>query len=66
MLSISRVSSSLGAGKDWLGEALLNLSFLRMGITRASSGEELPDHLRRDIGLLPRQKSAADARDLRW
>ena len=66
MLGFSRVSSSLGLGTDRLGEALLNLSFLRLGIRRAPSADDLPDYLRRDIGLLPRQKAEVDTRDLRW
>ena len=65
MLGISRMSASLGLGTDWLGEALLNLSFLRAGVRRGWRPEELPDHLRRDVGLPPREK-AIDPRDLRW
>jgi|SoiMethySBSTD1v2_1073268.scaffolds.fasta_scaffold01895_28 hypothetical protein len=65
MLSILRFSSS-GLGSDSLGEALLNLTFLRLGINRARSIEELPDHLRRDVGLLPRTETRPDLRDWRW
>jgi hypothetical protein len=64
MLSFSRFSSS--AGSDWLGEALLNWGFLRAGVRRWASIEELPDDLRRDVGLLPREKTSVDLRDLRW
>jgi hypothetical protein len=41
MLSILRFSSS-GLGSDSLGEALLNLTFLRLGINRARSIENCP------------------------
>ena len=63
MLNILRFSSRLGSGS--LGEALLNLSFLRAGVRRTSI-EELPDDLRRDVGLPPREKASVDLRDLRW
>ena len=66
MLTISRLSHSLGAGSDWLGEILLNLSFLRLGITRSTGIEDLPDHLRRDVGLPPRDRGPRDPRDLLW
>jgi hypothetical protein len=66
MLSFSRFSSSAGLGSDWLGEALLNWGFLRTGLRRAGTIEELPDHLRQDVGLLPREKASPDLRDLRW
>jgi hypothetical protein len=66
MLSISRLSSSTGLGSDWLGEALLNLSFLRAGVMRRGSVDQLTDHLRRDVGLPPRQEGSIDPRDLRW
>ncbi len=65
MLSILRFSSDR-AGPDWLGEALLNLSFLRAGVRRRGSTEDLSEHLRRDVGLAPREKAAIDPRDLRW
>jgi hypothetical protein len=65
MFGISRMSASLGLGSDWLGEALLNLSFLRAGVRRGRRSEELPDQLRRDVGLPPREK-AIEPRDLRW
>jgi hypothetical protein len=65
MFGISRMSASLGLGPDWLGEALLNLSFLRTGVRRGRRPEELPDQLRRDVGLPPREK-VSDPRDLRW
>ena len=64
MFGVSRVSSTWGLGADWLGELLLNLSFLRLGIVRSSGVEDLPDHLRRDIGLPPRQR-LLDPSDLR-
>ena len=65
MLGISRFSTSTGLGMDSLGEALLSLGFLRTGVRRART-EELSDHLRRDLGLLPRAERPADLRDLRW
>ena len=65
MLSISRFSISSGLGMDALGEALLSLGFLRTGVRRART-EELSDHLRRDLGLLPRSERPSDLRDLRW
>ena len=65
MLSISRFSTSNGLGMDSLGEALLSLGFLRTGVRRART-EELSDHLRRDLGLLPRSERPCDLRDLRW
>ena len=65
MLSISRFSTSNGLGMDALGEALLNWGFLRTGLRRART-EELSDHLRRDLGLLPRSERKPDLRDVRW
>ena len=65
MLGISRVSSSWGLGTDWLGEALLNLSFMRAGLSRRRSLEELPDALRREMGLPTHDEQAANPRDLR-
>ena len=65
MLSISRFSTSNGLGMDSLGEALLSWGFLRTGVRRART-EELSDHLRRDLGLLPRCERPSDLRDLRW
>lgn len=65
MFGIARVSSWWGSSADRLGGALLNLSFLRLGIARPPSVEELPDRLCRDIGLPPRQKPAMDPRDFR-
>ena len=65
MLSISRFSTSTGLGMDSLGEALLTLGFLRTGLRRART-EELSDHLRRDLGLLPRSERLSDLLDLRW
>jgi hypothetical protein len=66
MLSISRFSASAGLGMDFLGEALLSLSFLRAGVHRRGSVEQLNDHLRRDVGLPPRERAAVDPRHLRW
>ena len=65
MLGGSRTSSSFGLGMDWLGEALLNLSFMRAGLSRRRSLEELPDALRREMGLPTREEHAADPRDIR-
>ena len=65
MSSISRFAASNGLGMDSLGEALLSLGFLRTGVRRART-EELSDHLRRDLGLLPRGERPSDLRDLRW
>ncbi len=65
MLSISRFSTSTGLGMDTLGEALLNWGFLRAGLRRSGT-KELSDHLRRDLGLLPRSEQPSDLRDLRW
>jgi hypothetical protein len=65
MLNISRISTSNGLGMDALGEALLNWGFLRTGLRRART-EELSDHLRRDLGLLPRSERPSDLRDPRW
>ena len=65
MLSIPRFSTSNGLGMDALGETLLNWGFLRAGLRRART-EDLSDHLRRDLGLLPRSERPADLRDLRW
>ena len=65
MLSISRFSTSTGLGMDALGEALLNWGFLRMGLRRART-QDLSDHLRRDLGLLPRSERLSDLRDRRW
>jgi hypothetical protein len=64
MLSILRFTSE-SVGPDWLGEALLNFSFLRAGVRRGSTAD-LSDHLRRDVGLAPREKAVFDPRDLRW
>lgn len=64
MLSVSRFSTSNGLGMDALGEALLNWGFLRAGMRRART-EQLSDHLRRDLGLLPRSERPSDLRDLR-
>jgi len=52
MLSIPRFSTSSGLDMEWLGEALLNWGFLRMGL-----------NLRRDIGLAPRQKGPSGLGD---
>jgi len=65
MLGVSRTSSSFGLGMDWLGEALLNLSFMRAGLLRRRSLEELPDALRREMGLPTSGEQAADPRDFR-
>jgi hypothetical protein len=65
MLSISRFTASNRLAVESVGEALLNLGFLRTGLRRART-EELSDHLRRDLGLLPRSERPADLRDLRW
>jgi len=66
MFGISRMSASFGLGSDWLGEALLSLASLRVGVSRSPRLEDLPDQLRRDLGLLPRSEQPADLRDLRW
>ena len=65
MLTASRTSSSPAFALDWLGEVLLNWGFLRTGLQRRSA-EELSDHLRRDLGLLPRSEHPRDLRDPRW
>jgi hypothetical protein len=65
MLSISRFSTSAGLGMDALGEALLNWGFLRTGLRRSRT-QELSEHLRRDLGLLPRSERSSDLRDPRW
>jgi hypothetical protein len=65
MLGGSRISSSWGLGTDWLGEALLNLSYMRAGLRRRRSLEELPDALRREMGLPTPEEPAANPRDLR-
>jgi hypothetical protein len=65
MLTTSRISRSPAFAMDWLGEVLLNWSFLRAGLQRRSA-EELSDHLRRDLGLMPRPEEPRDLRDLRW
>ncbi|HJR23195.1 MAG TPA: hypothetical protein VJ822_16295 [Dongiaceae bacterium] len=64
MLSSSRFSTQAGLGMDSLGEALLSWGFLRTGLRRART-EELSDHLRRDLGLLPRSGRPSDLRDPR-
>lgn len=66
MLSILRFSSSNGHSSGSLGEALLNLSFLRAGVSRTGSVDQLNDHLRRDVGLAPREKASTVLRDFRW
>jgi hypothetical protein len=66
MLTNARFSSAPGRGMDWLGEALLNWGYLRAGLKRRPSVEDLPDHLRRDVGLLPRADRRADLRDWHW
>jgi hypothetical protein len=66
MLSIPRFSSSPGSTKDSLGEALLNWGFLRTGLNRARSVEKLPDQLRSDVGLPPREKASSNPRDWSW
>jgi hypothetical protein len=35
-------------------------------LRRRPSIDELPDYLRRDVGLPPREKGTLDLRDLRW
>ena len=65
MLTTSRSSASPAFGMDWLGEALLNWGFLRAGLKRPPT-DDLSDHLRRDLGLLPRLEERRDLRDLRW
>lgn len=65
MLSISRFSASNRLAVESVAEALLNLGFLRTGLHRART-EDLSDHLRRDLGLLPRSERPSDLRDLRW
>ncbi|WP_162917098.1 hypothetical protein [Dongia deserti] len=64
MLTTSRFSSAPIFAMDWLGEALLNWGFLRTGLRR-SAIEELPDHLRQDVGLPP-VDGPSDPRDWRW
>jgi len=66
MLRIMR--SSVGPALDWdsIGQAMLNLGFLRMGLGRPGSAEELPAHLRQDLGLLPRQTAPQRLPDLGW
>ena len=66
MLTNSRSSTRPTFAMDWLGAALLNFGFLRAGLTRGLSIEQLPDHLRRDIGLLPRLEGRTDPRDRHW
>jgi hypothetical protein len=66
MLTTSRSSSRPAFAMDWLGEALLSWGFLRTGLTRTLPIEELPDDLRRDVGLLPRPEGRIDPRDWRW
>jgi hypothetical protein len=66
MFTISRSASAPTVAKDWLGEALLNWGFLRAGLKRGRSAEELSDHLRRDLGLSPHAESRAHPRDWRW
>jgi hypothetical protein len=65
MLSISRFSAPNRLCVESVAEALLNLGFLRAGVRRAGI-EDLSDHLRRDVGLPPRERAAVDPRDLRW
>lgn len=65
MLSISRISTSTGLGMNALGEALLNWGFLRTGLRRTGT-KDLSDHLRRDLGLLPRSERPSYLRDPRW
>ena len=64
MLTSSHSSSRPFFAMDWLGEALLSWAFLRTGVRRPSA-EALPDHLRRDVGLLPRADGPSDPRDWR-
>jgi hypothetical protein len=66
VLSIPRFSTSSGFGMDRLREALLNWGFLRTGLRRVRSVEELPEHLRRDIGLTSLRTGPSDLRDRRW
>jgi hypothetical protein len=65
MLGISRASSSFELGSDWLGEALLNLSYMRAGLRRRRSLDELPDALRREMGLPTSEEQAANPRNFR-
>lgn len=65
MLTNSRLSATPTFVIDWLGEALLNWGYLRTGLKRRPSVEKLPDHLRRDVGLLPRANGRANPRDWR-
>ncbi len=62
MLTTSRFSSSTIFAMDWLGEALLNLGYMRTGLKRGRSADELSDHLRRDLGLTPRSERQSDLR----
>jgi hypothetical protein len=64
MFGISRRSALPDLGLGRLGEALLNLAALRTGLSRAPTVKELPDHLRRDVGLPPRA-ARIDPRDFR-
>lgn len=67
MISISRFSASNRLCVESLREALLSLSFLRAGVyRRPGSVDHLTDHLRRDVGLPPRERASIDPRDPRW
>ena len=65
MLSISRYTASNRLAMESIGDVLLNWGFLRTGLRRVQT-QELSEHLRRDLGLLPRSERPADLRDLRW
>lgn len=66
MLRISR--SPVGPALDWdsIGQAMLKWGFPRTGVSRPGSVEELPAHLRQDLGLLPRQTVPQSPPDLGW
>ena len=51
---------------DWtsIGEAILGLASLRIGLKRPSAAEELPDSLRHDVGLPSLHRELLHPRDL--
>lgn len=49
-----------------IGEAILGLCSLRIGLRRNPSVEVVPDALRRDVGLPPREHDLLDPRFPRW
>lgn len=66
MFTITRLSPSAGHSIGWPGEALFSWGFLRMRLKRRPSIQRLPDHLRSDVGLLPRIQGPSDLRDFGW